>query len=719
MKKVIIISLMLLVVSMIVAVPITVTFKELPPNTGTMYNIVTPKYAADNDGAAYPNNHYCIQFYISFDDVIDPLGEDKLPTGDDEEVDITVVQSSHTNSYIGFPPVGSHPWAGRTLQAVDATSQSTNFRQGRKTYMRVFNAHTLAEATQYMQFNGLYTIPTAIIAFDVFASPQTNGFTDWINIPSSVIPTPGWATLVAPALAATNVPLDVILDWEPSAVAPLATGFDFYLNGAFVADVTSATDYLGADLALEYETTYTWGVIPYVDDSIAKKGMKASRVKTYAGELVDMPVWSFTTMDEPVVIEGPDAWATEVSPAIGAMDVALDAQLTWTYDGTVVPTGYKLIWNGGEAMDLGNVMTYNPGALAYNTPYTWAVIPYVNNAAKRGMKATRELLTPAGEMPVWSFTTLDEFVAPAVEVGAADVTLTIVFDGPTPPGFVLNNPVQIFVPGFALPGLTAFNFGVTIDQGVAGQFTYTFSTALLAGRVYLDGVDYYAGDFTGGIVTVVINFTGAKEPHTVVITEPTLPVELASFTAVAHADEYVTLKWITESESNLHGYNVYRAETASFEQAMRINPTVVEANNTTQTTTYTYTDTEVETATYYYWLEVSELSNENTFHGPIVVRVEDDPIIDSVTATTFRNFGPSPFTETTSTQLRVKAGETATVTIYNLLGQVVSRNSFDGGIHNFTFNGKDLNNKSVANGIYFVKMSSPSTSKSFKIVKIK
>lgn len=200
----------------------------------------------------------------------------------------------------------------------------------------------------------------------------------------------------------------------------------------------------------------------------------------------------------------------------------------------------------------------------------------------------------------------------------------------------------------------------------------------------------------------------------------TLPVEFSSFTAVAHASDYVTLNWVTESESNLYGYNVYRAENENLGTAMRINRSIIEANNQAITSSYTYKDDVVEPTTYYYWVEAAELSNENTFHGPSVVTIKDDDgEVPSLSYTQFRNFGPSPFTATTSTKLRVEDGETASITIYNLLGQLVAKEEFSAGEHTYTFSGRDINGKEVASGLYFVNMISPTASKSFKIIKMK
>ncbi len=200
----------------------------------------------------------------------------------------------------------------------------------------------------------------------------------------------------------------------------------------------------------------------------------------------------------------------------------------------------------------------------------------------------------------------------------------------------------------------------------------------------------------------------------------TLPVTLSSFNAVAYSDEYVSINWVTESESNLLGFNVLRAETENVENSVRVNSSMIAPNNTAQTSSYSFVDEEVTAGRYYYWLETRELSNEVQLSHAFMVEVkagDDSPQLP--TETLLGNPYPSPFAGNTQADLRVKEGETASVTVYNLLGQVVKRESFSAGNHTFEWNGNDSKGNRTANGIYFFRMTTPSQTKSYKVLKLK
>ena len=51
---------------------------------------------------------------------------------------------------------------------------------------------------------------------------------------------------------------------------------------------------------------------------------------------------------------------------------------------------------------------------------------------------------------------------------------------------------------------------------------------------------------------------------------PTVPVELSSFTATINAENYVLLTWVSQSESNISGYNVYRNTSDDLSSAIKI-----------------------------------------------------------------------------------------------------------------------------------------------------
>jgi len=225
-------------------------------------------------------------------------------------------------------------------------------------------------------------------------------------------------------------------------------------------------------------------------------------------------------------------------------------------------------------------------------------------------------------------------------------------------------------------------------------------------------------DYTvpAGGLTDNITVTFTLSPYS-----PPLPVELSSFTAVLTNDLYVQLTWISQSETNLNGYRVYRNEESSLNDAILITPTMIPATNTSQEHSYTIEDREIENhTTYYYWLESVDFNNSQ-FHGPVIVVLEGNvpPVLPEVT--TLKSAYPNPFRANSSTNIEVsiKAGETGTITIYNIMGQVVKTYRVTEGIHTIQWNGKDSQGNNCGSGIYFYKLTTPSLNQTKKMVIVK
>jgi hypothetical protein len=102
----------------------------------------------------------------------------------------------------------------------------------------------------------------------------------------------------------------------------------------------------------------------------------------------------------------------------------------------------------------------------------------------------------------------------------------------------------------------------------------------------------------------------------VIEVEPTL-INLSSFTAKANNGR-VKLAWITESEIDNVGFNLYRAESESGEFS-KINAALIPANgSSTQGAAYEFPDTNVQNRkTYYYKLEDIDLNGNSSTHGPV------------------------------------------------------------------------------------------------------
>ena len=205
------------------------------------------------------------------------------------------------------------------------------------------------------------------------------------------------------------------------------------------------------------------------------------------------------------------------------------------------------------------------------------------------------------------------------------------------------------------------------------------------------------------------------------IEEGQVPVELSSFTATLTGQNYVQLAWTSQSENQMMGYRVYRNTSADQANSALIDVPMIPATNTSTTQNYTVVDTDVQIGQmYYYWLEAVDY-NASNFHGPVSVTVTGNvpPVLPE--ATSMRNAYPNPFKTNGNTNIEVslKAGDSGTLTIYNVQGQVVKTVSLTEGNHTINWNGRDSRGNACGSGIYFYKLSTQTLNQTKKMVIVK
>ncbi|MDD2544114.1 MAG: T9SS type A sorting domain-containing protein [Candidatus Cloacimonetes bacterium] len=233
------------------------------------------------------------------------------------------------------------------------------------------------------------------------------------------------------------------------------------------------------------------------------------------------------------------------------------------------------------------------------------------------------------------------------------------------------------------------------------------------------GTTYYAyvvvlKGWTFGPVNVSSSFYNPKP-------DDTLPVTLSSFTAQLTASSFVTLRWVSESESMLSGYRILRNTSENAAEALTITPTLINPTNTSIQHIYRYEDYEVEPDnTYYYWLESVEMNNQTTLHGPVNVVVTSEPVPEFPAVSAMSSVYPNPFRSGLAcVDVTLKAGDTAMIYVYNVMGQKVKTFALNPGTHKVEWNGRDDKGTLCSSGVYFYKLSSPSINQTKKMVIIK
>jgi len=308
----------------------------------------------------------------------------------------------------------------------------------------------------------------------------------------------------------------------------------------------------------------------------------------------------------------------------------------------------------------------------------------------------------------------------------------------TPDGYhsPLLNRLEIFetgsnIAGFSLAVSTPVLFPDRIDRQwtLGGSFSGTKTL-----RFYWTSTDDHGFDWTGktpaaweGLTKIsAVSFDVSTNPRWLEISsasfaakgaftiglesEDTLPVELSSFTASVSVSNFALLQWITQSETNVAGFRLYRNTLPELTGARMLN-VYVPATNTSQTQTYAYIDQEInEPGTYYYWLQNLDMDGSNAFHGPVSVNLitQDDPGIPVIPIQSgiYRIF-PNPFNPNASISYGLKSSTNVELSIFNLRGQLIRTlhsGAKQAGTYRADWDGRTDSGDPASSGIYLLML---------------
>ena len=464
--------------------------------------------------------------------------------------------------------------------------------------------------------------------------------------------------------------------------------------------------------------TYTLNIA--IDDTVSPGGTYTINDQPYQAQLVDDNDEVNDLIGTYTISAAPEGYHWSVNPIeVSAADFDPDTKTasitfllvenevidTWTYKVMMTASdGGAYAFTGPGPFDGVTGTEYSSG------PLTEQVNPYLGTYT-----VTAE--PPEGFLWVNTEVTLvgDDFIGAKADhvlqgggvfqLQAAPVTYTlnIVF----PDGYTITGPGGPFT---ISPAVVTDNNDTVND--LIGN-VYTASDAPAGFHWITNPITVVAEMFTGNAATITFALEQDEEPP--------VPVELSSFTATLTGQFYVQLAWTTQTETQMVGYRVYRSTTADQSTIELIDNPLVPATNTSTTQNYTVVDKDVLIGqTYYYWLEAVDYNNSN-FHGPVSVTVTGNvpPVLPEVTE--MKNAYPNPFKANSSTNIEVslKAGDTGTLSIYNVQGQLVKIVSLTEGTHMVNWNGRDTRGNACGSGIYFYKLSTQSMNQTKKMVIVK
>lgn len=267
----------------------------------------------------------------------------------------------------------------------------------------------------------------------------------------------------------------------------------------------------------------------------------------------------------------------------------------------------------------------------------------------------------------------------------------------------------------------------TTSYSSSANYAYNGTSSQVTGNFVTAPAEYTVNNLT------ITNTSGVTASTPLIITgtlvgaqylsgeyEYTLPVTLSSFTAQVHAQNYVRIMWVTQSETNCLGYYLYRSLTPNLINAYVISP-LISANNTSQQSNYTYSDNEIyDSGQYYYWLQDMDFNSIGQFHGPIMVQVNlaggETGTVEVPVKNGIAKVYPNPFNPELTIRYGLASDSDVRIQIFNVRGQIVESRSILGqtkGYHPMIW---DTSVNKIPSGAYIIRFDAGDTTEFKKVI---
>ncbi|MCX5886023.1 MAG: hypothetical protein NT096_08970 [Proteobacteria bacterium] len=155
-----------------------------------------------------------------------------------------------------------------------------------------------------------------------------------------------------------------------------------------------------------------------------------------------------------------------------------------------------------------------------------------------------------------------------------------------------------------------------LEHGASSSSCSTWADVISTYNQYVSGIINWSDVIACYQAYDTSSVTYCGISGTVACSAPTL-ISLSSFTAVP-ADRKVVIEWVTESEIDNAGFNLYRAESEDGEY-IKLNADLIPSEGSAMAgEEYMYIDEELDNhQTYYYLLEDMDLYGITRLHGPV------------------------------------------------------------------------------------------------------